>query len=101
MLSTRHSIRFARKGQIIPNVEMRFALKPLDKESLNKRIRVEIGKEALYISPIELQIAYKERVLKSPKDFEDALHLREVFKGHLDSEKIKYYERVLKLHGYQ
>jgi hypothetical protein len=36
-----------------------------------------------------LQIAYKEEVLKNEKDFEDVLHLREVFKNVIDERKLK------------
>jgi hypothetical protein len=42
-----------------------------------------------------LQIAYKEEVLKSEKDVEDALHLREVFKDVIDEKKIKEYKKLI------
>jgi hypothetical protein len=42
-----------------------------------------------------LQIAFKEKVLKSPKDIEDARHLRNVAEGHLDFDLIKKYEVLL------
>ncbi|MBI2134659.1 hypothetical protein HYU09_01600 [Candidatus Woesearchaeota archaeon] len=98
LLMKRHSIRYARKGKVIPNIEVKFACKPSDFESLSKKIRVEIGKKALFVSPIELQIAYKERILKSEKDRDDALHLREVFKDNISKKKIKYYEELVMKH---
>ena len=102
MLESGHSIRFARKEKVIPNIELKFAKKFLDKISIDKKIEVIIGKNTLFVSPIELQIAYKEKVLKSPKDMEDALHLREVFKDKIEKEKIKYYEELIRKHeGYK
>ncbi len=102
MLESGHSIRFARKNKAIPNIELKFAKKFLDKLSVDKKIEVVLGKNILYVSSIELQIAYKEKVLKSPKDMEDALHLREVFKGKIEKEKIKYYEElIIKHEGYK
>jgi len=98
LLLKKHSVRYARKGQVIPNIEVKFAREPSDFESLRGKIKVEVGKRNLFVSPIELQIAYKEKILKSPKDREDALHLREVFKGNISGEKIKYYERLVMRH---
>ncbi len=102
LLKDGHSIRFAKKNKVIPNIELKFAKKFLDEVSISKRIEVNLGKHTLFISPIELQIAYKENVLKTPKDMEDALHLKEVFKNDLEKEKIKFYKDLIKEHeGYQ
>ena len=67
----------------------------IDELTLNKTITVKIGKEELVISHLELQIAFKEAVLKSPKDIEDARHIRNVAKGHLDEGLIEQYKRML------
>jgi len=96
MLEKGHSIRFAIKDKVIPNMKLRFIKNPIDKEAIKEKIEVKIGKNTLFVSGIELQIAYKEIVLASPKDNEDALHLREVFKDNIKKEKIKYYERFIK-----
>jgi hypothetical protein len=96
MLNSKHSIRFARKNKSIPNMEVKFIDEPLHLEAFKNRIKVKIKEVNLYVSPIELQILYKELILKSNKDKEDALHLREIFKGHLKKENIKYYEKIIK-----
>ena len=43
-------------------------------------------------------MAVKEEVLQSPKDIEDADHIREVAKGYLDDDLIQKYKE--KLHGF-
>ena len=95
MLKKGHSIRFARKNKVIPNMEIKFIKNIIDNEALKEKIKVEIGKNTLFISSIELQIVYKERILGSLKDNEDALHLREVFKESIKKERIKYYEKII------
>jgi hypothetical protein len=55
-----------------------------------------LKKGDFHISPIELQIAYKENYLKSKKDLEDALHLREVFGNKIDFKKIEKYKKLIK-----
>ena len=52
--------------------------------ALKNKIEVVLRKRSIFVSPLELQIAYKEEVLKSKKDIEDALHLREVFEDVID-----------------
>ncbi len=89
------ALRFAKEGNVIPNIEMKFAKNKIDELTLNKTITVKIGNEELVISHLELQIAFKEAVLKSPKDIEDARHIRNVAKGHLNEELIEQYKKVL------
>jgi hypothetical protein len=90
------NLRFAKKKEIIPNIELKVCKKEIDFLALNERIKVIFSKNRyVFISPIELQIAYKEEVLKSEKDIEDALHLREVFKDVIDEKKIEEYKKLI------
>lgn len=89
------ALRFAKEGNVIPNIELKFAKNEIDELTLNKTITAKIGKEELVISHLELQIAFKEAVLKSPKDIEDARHIRNVAKGHLNEGLIEQYKKVL------
>ncbi len=88
MLKDELAVRFAEKDKIIPNFEVRFAQDEFEKQALDNKIMVEIDSNPLYISPLELQIAYK-LYLGSEKDFEDALHIYELFKDELDMEKVE------------
>lgn len=92
------ALRFAKKNTVIPNIELKFSKTEIDEESLSDSITVSIEDEELKISPLELQIAFKEIILKTPKDIEDARHLRNVAKSHLKPELIDRYVRLL--HGF-
>ena len=83
MLKEKMSIRMARKGEIIPNAEIKFPKDFFHQEALKKRISVLLNDKRIYISPIELQIAYK-LYLGSDKDVEDAYYLHELFKENLN-----------------
>ena len=87
--------RFARKGKVIPNIEMKFAKTKADEISLSESISVKFGGDEIKVSPLEMQIAFKESVLKSPKDIEDARHIRNVSEGHIDGGKISKYKVLL------
>ena len=87
-------IRFAKKNKFIPNIELKFPKKPLDVKFLDENLEVITAYGSIKVSFMEPQIAFKEVCLGSDKDIEDAIHLREVFEGKLDNNKIEYYKKV-------
>lgn len=91
------AIRFAKKGTSIPNMEVKFVKDTLDISSLQERIKVITKSGDLWISQIEMQIAYKRFVLQSEKDLEDARHLQQLF--DISEENINKYKRVFKDYG--
>lgn len=93
-----HAVRFAKQNTAIPNIELKFAKSKIDDISLKKTITVDLGKDKIIISNLETQIAFKEEVLKSPKDMEDARHLRNIAEKHLNKELIHKYKVML--HGF-
>ncbi|ALM75481.1 hypothetical protein [Thermococcus barophilus] len=90
----RMSIRMARRGEIIPNAEIKFPKDFFHQEALKKRISVILNDKQIYISPIELQIAYK-LYLGSDKDVEDAYYLYELFKENLNRRLLHDYAKRL------
>ena len=92
------AIRIARLGEIIPNIELKWEKHRFDRLALENTLNVKLQKHMIKISHLELQIAFKEEILKSPKDLEDATHIREVAKEYLDTSLIKKYTEML--HGF-
>lgn len=89
------AVRFAPKGHPIPNMEILFAKEKVQKLALSTKIIALVGKDKISISNLELQIAYKEKILGSPKDIEDARHLRGILGNDINMKKLKYYEGIL------
>jgi len=87
-------VRFALKEKVIPNMEIKFAIKPLQKDAFNECIKVITKKGNIIISSLERQIAFKRYFLKSDKDLEDARHIEKVF-DNIDKDKIDYYRRLI------
>lgn len=97
LLTSKHSIRFALEPSVSPNVEVKFSKDIYDDISLKNPIFVKFNDgEELRISFLELQIAYKEEVLKSNKDLEDAKHLRFVGGVNLNENLINEYKKKLR-----
>jgi len=95
-LSDNLAVRFAKKNKTIPNIELKWVKHKFEKLALENTIDVNLSKGNLKISNLELQIAFKEEVLKSPKDIDDADHVKEVAKEYLDDKLIQKYKEMLR-----
>ncbi len=99
-----HAIRFF-KDTPIPNIEFKKITNSIQEEAYRERLKVIIRKDILFISPLELQIAYKLSLvskgdfseISSDKDFEDAKHLYETFKEKLNKEQLSKYIKLFKI----
>lgn len=91
-----HAIRFAVKANPIPNIEFKIIKTDLDKYSFENKIKALIGKDMLFLSPLEMQIAYK-LFLGSDKDIEDAKHLYVLFNEKLNKEELTNLSNKLKV----
>ncbi|MDO8633881.1 MAG: hypothetical protein Q7K34_01150 [archaeon] len=87
-LKNQTAIRFARRGTFIWNFEIKFPKTKYNKYSLNHQVEVLLNNNKIMTSEMELQIAFKLS-LGSDKDFEDARHLYNIFKEHLDTDLLK------------
>lgn len=94
-----HAIRFCKKGRPIPNMEFKKASNNIHYYSLKNKISVYIGNHKLFISPIEMQIAYKLMLGKgdNKKDLEDAKHIYEIFKDNLNKDEMTKLIREFKV----
>lgn len=98
MLTKKMGIRAARKDQFIPNMELKFLKDEMDREVFKRRVRVEFEGGDCFISPPDIQIAYK-LFLGSDKDIEDALYLWEIFLDHLDRDRMRELFRTFRVEG--
>lgn len=88
LLSEGSSLRYAEKGTWAPNFELKFVKKPLDRQTIDNRIKVTFNtKYSMYMSPIELHVAFK-LWLGSDKDYEDARYIYNIFKAYIDVKKL-------------
>lgn len=90
LINNNHNIRFSIKGKPIPNMEFKLIQNNIHQYSFEKRIKIIMKNNLLYISPLEMQIAYKLMLGKkgNKKDLEDAKHLYELFKEKLNSKEL-------------
>lgn len=88
VLSSGSNVRVAPDGEVVPNVELKYATDEFDRASIENAITASIGGYELPIGPLELQIAYK-LYLGTQKDFEDAVHLYTMFEESLTTTELE------------
>lgn len=88
-LKNNSSVRYVREGEFLPEMEIKLAKDILDEEQISSRQKLPFTGMDIYFSSIEGNIAFKEELLKSRKDLEDAKHLRIIYEGKIDESKIK------------
>ena len=90
------SVRYVRKGSNIPEMELKFAKDTLDDYQIKTRKKLPLTGLDFYFSSVEMNIAFKEELLKSTKDIEDARHLRIVYADTVDENEIKKIKKEIR-----
>lgn len=84
-----HAIRFSKENIPIPNMKFKIMKNEIEKFAYENKIKVIMRGKILFISPLELQVAYKLH-LGSEKDLEDARYLYNLFKDKIDNQELDY-----------
>jgi len=87
-LKDKTSVRYVRQGHFIPEMELKLAKDELDDYQIRTRKKLPLTGLDLYFSSIEMNIAFKEELLRSEKDIDDAKHLRIIYSDSLDESEI-------------
>ncbi len=90
------SPRYTYKGFLLPEMEMKFAKDEIDMLQLQTRTKLKITGLDVWFSSVNINIAFKEELLKSDKDMEDARHLRIVFADLVNEEEINKIKKMIK-----
>ncbi len=83
------SVRYVKTGTFVPEVELKLAKDALDIYQIKTRKKLPLTGMDIYFSSIEMNIAFKEGLLKSKKDLDDARHLRTIYSESIDEEEVK------------
>ena len=87
-LTDKTSVRYVRKGHFLPEMELKLARDELDDYQIRTRKKLPLTGLDIYFSSIEMNIAFKEELLTSEKDIDDAKHLRIIYSDVLDENEI-------------
>jgi len=88
-LSEHNPVRYYRNEKPLPQMELKFAKDELDEYQLKTKTRLGLTGLDIWFSNVNVNIAFKEHLLKSPKDMEDSKHLKIVYKEMISEEEIE------------
>ena len=95
-LANNTSVRFTKKDKPLPEMEIKFAKDFLDEYQIKNRVKLKLTGLDVWFSNINVNVAFKEELLKSSKDLEDARHLRIVYEEQINEEEINNIKRLIK-----
>jgi hypothetical protein len=78
-------------------MDIHFAKDELDEAQLDERQKIDFIGLDVWFSSVESNIAFKEELLGTDKDMEDATHLRKVYEEKISEEKIDRIKNLIKL----
>lgn len=90
------AVRYTYSDQPLPEMEMKLAKDELDALQLVTRIKLPLSGLDVWFGSINMNIAFKEELLKSEKDIKDAEHLRKIYPELVNEEEIKRIKRIIK-----
>lgn len=90
------SIRYVKKGSFVPEMEIKFAKDALDEYQLTTRQKIPLTGLNVWFSSININIAFKEELLKSDKDIEDAKYLRITYASRVAEKEITNVKSIIK-----
>ncbi|MFA5763696.1 MAG: hypothetical protein WC915_02700 [archaeon] len=89
------SLRYVRKNEFLPEMELKLSKDKLDEYQLKTRTKLKLTNLNFYFSTIEMNIAFKEELLKSGKDLADAKHLRIIYENKLNKKEIENIKKMI------
>jgi hypothetical protein len=95
-LKDKHSIRYTFKDQPVPEMELKFVKDPLDEYQMKTKVKLPLTGIGIWFSSVNMNVAFKEELLKSQKDMEDARHLRTVYSEMVDESEVRRIKQMIK-----
>lgn len=90
------SVRYTRRNQPLPEMELKFVKDELDNIQLQTRTKLPLTGLDIWFSSIDMNIAFKEELLKSDKDIKDAEHLRKVYPELINESEIRELKKIIR-----
>lgn len=95
-LKSNLSVRYTYKNKPLPEMEMKMSKDGLDDYQLKTKTKLPLTGLNIWFSSISMNIAFKEELLKSNKDIEDAKYLRNIYEELVDEDEISKIKEMIR-----
>ena len=89
-------VRYTRRDQPLPEMELKFAKDELDGLQLQTKTKLPLTGLDIWFSTINMNVAFKEELLKADKDLKDAEHLRKVYPEMINAQEIDHIKKIIR-----
>lgn len=90
------SVRYIYDKKFLPQIEIKMAMDELDEYQIRTRRKIKSTGVDVYFNSIECNIAFKEELLKSKRDLEDARFLRILYEGKIDEDEVEKIKKMIR-----
>ena len=90
------SVRYTLEDKPLPEMELKFAKDALDAYQIKTRQKLPLTGLDIWFSSVNMNVAFKEELLKSDKDLKDARHLRAVYPELIDEREIAMIKKMIR-----
>ena len=88
------AVRYTWKNEPLPEMEIKFVKDKLDEYQIQTKVKLDLTGLDIWFSSVEMNIAFKELLLKSEKDLKDAEHLRKVYT--VDEKEVQHIKKLIR-----
>lgn len=89
-------VRYTFKDKPLPEMELKFSKDELDDLQISTREKIPLTGLDIWFSSINMNVAFKEELLRSEKDIKDAEHLRKVYPEMIDEKEINVIKKMIR-----
>ncbi|MFH1398679.1 MAG: hypothetical protein ABIG95_01040 [Candidatus Woesearchaeota archaeon] len=95
-LEDKLAVRYTLSDLPLPEMELKFSKDALDEYQIKTRVKLPLTGLDLWFSSINMNIAFKEGLLKSDKDLKDAEHLRKIYPELVSEDEISNIKQMIR-----
>ncbi len=95
-LEDKSSVRYTYEDRPLPEIELKMSKDELDEYQIKTKTKLALTGLDIWFSSVNMNIAFKEELLKTDKDIEDAKYLRTIYEEEIDEKEINKIKAMIR-----
>ncbi len=95
-LKDKSSVRYTYEDKPLPEIELKMSKDELDEYQIKTKTKLALTGLDIWFSSVNMNIAFKEELLKTDKDIEDAKYLRTIYDEEIDEKEINKIKAMIR-----
>lgn len=95
-LKDKSSVRYTYEDKPLPEIELKMSKDGLDEYQIKTKTKLALTGLDIWFSSVNMNIAFKEELLKTDKDIEDAKYLRTIYEEKVNEKEINKIKAMIR-----